>query len=93
MWELFPPKHLAHTARCYSAPPGRAMVIAVMNTEKIAVFATATMVPWHPTSPAEGDPHIQGAGDPWKGEPARFQNQSAGFFGNNLWKILLPNHF
>jgi hypothetical protein len=49
------------------------MVIAVMNTEKIAVFAMATMVPWHPTSPVEDDPHIQGAGDPWKGEPARFK--------------------
>jgi hypothetical protein len=42
------------------------MVIADMNTEKVAVFAMVTMVPWHPTSPVEDDPHIQGAGDPCK---------------------------
>jgi hypothetical protein len=69
------------------------MVIAVMNTEKIAVFAMATMVPWHPTSPVEDDPHIQGAGDPWKGEPCSvLKSISRIFLGNNLWKILLPNH-
>jgi hypothetical protein len=61
------------------------MVIAVMNTEKIAVFAMATMVPWHPTSPVEDNPHIQGAGDPWKSEPARFKNQSAGFFSGIIY--------
>jgi hypothetical protein len=31
------------------------MVIVVMNTEKVAVFAMATMVPWHPTSPVGDD--------------------------------------
>jgi hypothetical protein len=40
------------------------MVIAVMNTEKIAVFAMATMVPWHPTSPGKMILIIQGAGGP-----------------------------
>lgn len=43
------------------------MVLAVMSTEKIVVFAMATMVPWHPTSPVEDDLHIHGAGDPSKG--------------------------
>jgi hypothetical protein len=65
------------------------MVIADMNTEKIAVFAMVTMVPWHPTFSVEDDPHIQAAGDPYKGEPARFQNQSAGFFSG----IIYGKHF
>jgi hypothetical protein len=67
------------------------MVIADMNTEKIAVFAMVTMVPW--TSSVEDDPHIQGAGAPCKGEPAQFQKSVSWIFlRDNLWKILLPNH-
>jgi hypothetical protein len=69
------------------------MVIADMNTEKIAVFAMLTMVPWHPTSSLEDDPHIQGAGDPCKGEAAQFQKSGGWIFlRDNLWKIVLPNH-
>jgi hypothetical protein len=68
------------------------MVIADMNTEKIAVFAMLTTVPWHPTSSVEDDPNIQGAGDIFREQATHakasllnFKNQSAGFFSRIIY--------
>jgi hypothetical protein len=69
------------------------MVIVVMNTEKIAVFAMATMVPWHPTSPVEDDPHIQEQATHARGSLLGF-TQSVGFFSGIIYgKIIYGKYF
>lgn len=61
------------------------MVIADMNTEKIAVFAMVTMVPWHPTSSVEEILIFRQQATHAKASLLDFKNQSAGFFSGIIY--------